>query len=689
MEVMDWYNKLAVDLKLDPDHVIITIIHNASFDLSYLLPYIRKYLPQGNKYGIFDSPNKCIIYRQSCFEYRCTFKLSNASLYKWSNEMKVDHVKQIGMYDYNKVLYQDSDLNRKELEYGTYDVLAMVEAWKKQLAAFNDDITTVPLTSTGYIRRILRRSTNQDRYYRQNYFWDNQLNLEQMDMCLNSFAGGYTHNNRFLKDKIIKPKKGQKGKHRDYRTAYIEHLVNDPLPWGRPISFYDIKSSICKTFKIDIDKILDLSPEFFTITKIHIYNISLKSDDITMPFFQVSKMFNRTDYVKEPEKGSKKKKKERAFNYFQDNGRLLFMVPDTGHFETYLDNFQLKIIKEQYHFQYIIEKVMIIKNKPMPAVLRDPIDKLFIQKSDLKKEYQELRKKLGEFNERTIEKLYELNQVKKLLNAIYGCFVTSPLRRNYMEGSPQLRTDEEREKELQAYYHGMSHFLPYQVGIAITAAQRYELYEMTKLIGYENCIYEDTDSIFYFSTPEIEKKIKQHIKEKQKNSAYVIDSYGEKVYYYDFEEEPDWIAFKGLHSKCYGVITDQEERQELKVTIAGVPERTLIGLKKGNPIYLTREEELAGIKKTQKLRGTAPEVDPWLGLNNMEDDFKFKINTGITCKYVNHPMGIQEVNGHKVETAGGCVIIPLKEKVIKEMDLIEGFDYKIEYNALEGVFDND
>ena len=683
MEVVGFYNELAASLNLDPNHRIITIIHNASFDLSYLFPYIRKYMPQGHKYGIFDSPNKCIMYRQNCFEFRCTFRLTNASLYKWSNEMQVDHVKKIGMYDYNAILYQDSKLTKNQITYGTYDVMAMVESWKKQLAKFKDDITTVPLTSTGYIRRILRRESRKDPYYRQNHFWDTQLNLEQMDMCLNSFAGGYTHNNRFLKDRIITPPKGKKGKHRDYRTAYIEHLVNDMLPWGRPINYYNINSPICRMVKMNIDKVLSMSPEYFTITKIHIYNIELKDDSITMPFFQVSKMFNKSWKV--DDKGKKKK----DLNYFQDNGRLLFMVPDSGHFVTYLDNYQLQIIKEQYRFQYIIEKVMIIRNEPMPEVLRAPIDELFRQKSDLKKEYHELRKQHGEFDERTVSKLYELNQVKKLLNAIYGCFVTSPLRRNYMEGSPELRTDEERQKELLNYYHSMNNFLPYQVGIAITAAQRFELYQMIKLIGYENCLYCDTDSIFYISDPELEKKINKYIKAKQKESAYVMDSFGEKIYYYDFEEEPDWVAFKGLHSKCYGVITDQDGRQELKVTIAGVPERTLIGIKKGKPVYLTREEELAGITKTAKLKGTAPEIDPILGLERMEDEFRFRVNAGIMCKYVDHYMGIQNVNGHKVETAGGCVIIPLKEKVIKDMDLVEGFDYVVKYNATEGLIDND
>lgn len=680
LDVMKWYNDLIPEYELTHEKRIITIIHNASFDLSYLLPYIRKYIPDDHKYGIFDSPNKCIMYRQSCFEWRCTWRLTNESLHKWSQNMRVDHVKQIGMYDYSRVLYQDSKLSAKDLKYDRYDVLSMAEAFEKQLAIFKDNITSVPLTSTGYIRRILRRATRKDPYYRQNFFWDNQLSHDQINMCFNAFAGGYCHTNRFKKGRIIKTGK-KKGKHRDFRSGYPSKLRCELLPWGRPIDYYDINNPIHRMVKMDVDKVLSLTPEYFTITKIHIYNMALKDKSISMPFMQVSKMFERSWVIEK--KGKRDKVKQ--LNYLDDNGRLLNLI--SGHFVTYVDGYMLQILKEQYKFQYIIEKVTIYKNMPLPNVFIEPIDTLFKQKSDLKKEYHELRDKLGEFHQDTISKRFELDQCKKLLNSIYGCFVTSPLRVNYMDNdNPHVRSKEEQQKELLNYYHNMNNFLPYQVGVAITALQRFELYEYIKTIGYENVLYADTDSLFYLSDPEIEARVEALNAEKQKKAAYVIDDHGEKIYYDVFEEEPDWIGFKALHSKCYGVI---DSRNELKVTIAGVPERTMIGVKRGAPIYLTREEELSGIKKTAKLRGEAPDLDPWKGLDNLEDDFIFKTNAGISCKYVNHFMGKQVVNGHTVETAGGAVIIPLKEKIIKDNELVEGFDYYIEYNSTEGVIDND
>ena len=111
-ELMAWYNELVEKYSLNFLKRIITIIHNASFDLSYLLPYIQHYLPKERPYGLQDSPNKIIMYRQGCFEFRCTYRLSNESLAQWSNEMAVDHPKKVGMYDYDRVLYQDSEISR-------------------------------------------------------------------------------------------------------------------------------------------------------------------------------------------------------------------------------------------------------------------------------------------------------------------------------------------------------------------------------------------------------------------------------------------------------------------------------------------------------------------------------------------------------------------------------------------------
>ena len=122
------------------------------------------------------------------------------------------------------------------------------------------------------------------------------------------------------------------------------------------------------------------------------------------------------------------------------------------------------------------------------------------------------RKKHGEFAEETIDALFKLNQTKKLLNAIYGCMATAPVRTeddvdyiSYYNGdiedpytSKRANTLEEKQEQLDKYYNSRNSFLPYQCGVMVTSLARYELYEYIKAIGYEYILYCDTDSASSF-----------------------------------------------------------------------------------------------------------------------------------------------------------------------------------------------
>ena len=73
------------------------------------------------------------------------------------------------------------------------------------------------------------------------------------------------------------------------------------------------------------------------------------------------------------------------------------------------------------------------------------------------------------------------------------------------------------------------------IGVFTTAIARSLLYEFITLIGYNQVLYCDTDSIFYISSPEIEARIEARNKEKEKKAAYIINSEGKKIYYDVFE----------------------------------------------------------------------------------------------------------------------------------------------------------
>lgn len=643
---VEWMKLLIILYSLNADDRMVVYIHNASYDLSYLIPYIQRDLPgYENKSGIMDG-KKIIVYQQSPFEFRCTYLLTGKSLEMWGKDFDVEHKKKIGMYDYNKIIFPDTPLSDQEQQYIENDVICMEECFAKQLEFTHDNVATIPLTSTGYVRRDLRTACNND-YYRNNYFNNSTLTAESYLYCLNSYAGGYTHNNRFKRSTV---QEGPIG-HRDFRSHYPSQIRCYPLPFGKAEIYYDCTKKYHRKRHGDIriQQILDLHPRFYTISKILITKCELINiNECSMPFLQRSKMFQLAENSR----------------LICDNGRLLKMI--RGSFVTYLDNYTLQIISEQYKLEYEVIKVYRFKNKMCPDCIAGVIDQYFAGKTNYKMEVKRCAAEYGEGSLPWLNASIHMMLSKNRLNAIYGCMATNPLKDDYMmdfredpekpiNHKAKFTTLEEIKEGLQVYYGKRNSFLPYQVGCAVTSLARFELYQYIKCIGYDKVLYCDTDSIFYFKDPEVEQRIEALNEEKHKTAAFIVSASGERIYYDVFEAEPDVSHFKGLHSKCYGVV----ENGRLKITIAGIPARTITGMNGEDPIYLSREEEMSGTV-----------TDPVKALDKLNINFSFSVNTGTTALYrwcVPHK---EIINGHEIDTAGGCIINKLSTKAIKDVDIM-------------------
>lgn len=659
-ELIKFYEFLydQLDLEQTPPHlsrIIYTYIHNSSYDLSYLIPYFREYLP-GRSGGLIEGNNKILTYSQGCLEWRCTYRLTQMSLAKWTSELNVEHKKLIGLYDYDSIIYQDDELSEDQQAYDRNDVVGLYEALMKQNELYHDDLATMPITQTGYVRRDLRRACLRNKYFRKNYFLKNKLDDELYYTFLKSFAGGYTHNNRYYKGITVKvgdtvkfmDQKIYVGKirHRDFKSHYPSQMTCYDFPLGSPQMVFDNSNDIRDS--MSIDEILAYYPNFFTMSIIRFSKAELSDKRISMPFMQFSKCHECT-----------------FRSLFQDNGRIVFAE---GSWIMFLDNLTLQILNEQYNLEYEVIKVWKMKAGKLPPEIINTIDKYFKGKSDKKALAKELEDKYGKTDPRTFEALFDLLTNKKMLNAIFGCSATNPLRLSYeITEDMEYRikefysTKEEIRAGLDEFYSKPNNFLAYQIGCIVTARGKFELYEYIKAIGYENVLYCDTDSAFYIATDETEKAIEDLNAKKKETAHYVVLDNGKKEYYDSFDPESSCLAFRGLHSKCYGVVT----AHGLELTIAGVPARTLVGMKDNKPVYVTREEELSsGID------------DPIKALDNLTDDFTFTINTGSSACYIGATGGLEgerkptlvEVNGHIVSTAGGCVIKKLKEKKVHDLE---------------------
>ena len=119
------------------------------------------------------------------------------SLDKWTQQMDVSHKKLSGdEYNYDIIRYPWTDLTEQELAYQCHDVLGVVECIQTELYRDGDNLYKIPLTSTGYVRRDVKRAMKPISH-RLMY----QLHMEQevYEMLKRAFRGGDTHANRFFR----------------------------------------------------------------------------------------------------------------------------------------------------------------------------------------------------------------------------------------------------------------------------------------------------------------------------------------------------------------------------------------------------------------------------------------------------------------------------------------------------------
>ena len=137
-------------------NTLVVLVHNLSFEFQFLR-YVHEWKPE----EVFAvRPRKvCRCYMGDSFEFRCTYLHSNMSLDLWTRKMSVEHIKLDGMeFNYDKMRYADTPMTEKELEYCCNDVLGCMEAYRAEMDRDGDYLSTIPMTSTGYVRRDVKRA---------------------------------------------------------------------------------------------------------------------------------------------------------------------------------------------------------------------------------------------------------------------------------------------------------------------------------------------------------------------------------------------------------------------------------------------------------------------------------------------------------------------------------------------------
>lgn len=503
---------------------LMCYVHNLAFEFQFLSG-----IWHFEQDDIFATDVRSPLYcKMGHIEMRCSYRLSGYSLNQWAKELRCDHQKLMGDLDYRVERYSDTVLTPQELQYCINDVICVVECVLITLSSYDDTLYSIPYTSTGYIRRMVRKAINT---WTHSGVKTMQNDLLTYDRMRQAFRGGDTHANRWHVQKII----GDVYSY-DRSSSYPDVLVHCKFPMTK----FRIEPPNLQAFQ----RCLDTGRA--VLLKWHFEDIRLRDDKTGDPYIP---------YDKCRELGFKEPKKP-----MMDNGRIL----QADMCELAMTDIDFDIIQEQYVWnpeKSYIEWMESSRYGYLPQPLTDIIIKLYKDKTALK------GVKGSEI---------EYAHAKALLNSIYGMMVqriiTNPIL--YINDEWSIQKDFDREGDYSKQIEKA--FSNYAWGVWTTAHARYRLQEGIRIAEthkqacYTAFVYADTDSVKSTTELDFTAFNSARIRAAKRSGAWAVDPKGKTHYMGVFEYEGKYDLFRTLGAKRYCVVIGDE----LEITVAGVPKKT-------------------------------------------------------------------------------------------------------------------
>ncbi len=500
-------------------------VHN----LSYEFQFFRKYFKIGKVLSRKTRKVMRCTMLDYNIEFRCTYYMSNTSLEKLADDYDLDIKKLTGNLDYDKLRNPFTVLDDKELSYCENDCLVVYKYIIKELDTYKE-LKNLPLTSTGHVRKDLKRRVLYNRYYTSVVSKAVNIDPHIYNLLVDAFAGGYTHGNYYYVDEILEALESY-----DYTSSYPYVMVTHKFP-------------MTKFRKCDLQSLDDLNPHFGYLLVLHMEN-------------------GRSSYFN-TFLSSSKVKNLRGATY--DNGRLI-KFSECDYICTDID---AKIIKDCYNkdgnLTITIKEAYYSKLGYLPKSLINFI----LDKYEDKTKYKNVPGK---------ESVYAL--AKSLFNSIFGMTVTNEIRADVEycdDWMPErdLSNEEIIEKLLEQEKRG---FLSFSWGVWVTAYARNNLIRnIMKLDEY--AVYSDTDSIKLL--PGFNKQViidyNNYVKIKIKKASddlkipydrfQPVDCKGEKHLLGLFDHDASYTRFitQGAKKYAYEYI-DKDGTNKMGITVSGVP----------------------------------------------------------------------------------------------------------------------
>lgn len=476
-------------------------------------------------------------------EFHCTYLLSGLSLAKvGENLTKYPVSKMVGDLDYAQVRHSATPITEKEMGYAVNDI-KVVMAFMQEKIETDGNITKIPRTNTGYVRKFCRAKCFSDRaaYYRIIH----NMNLTPGDyqQMKRAFQGGFTHANPFYSGEVQEEVSSI-----DFTSSYPAMICSKRFPMSSPEPI-EIKG------KADFEHNISLYACVFDVEF-----VGLESKILFDSYLSISRCWA-------------------IENPTTNNGRIV----RADVLKTTLTEIDFIIVKQFYSWEKMrVSNFKRMKKGYLPKKFVEAVLELYAAKTELKgvkgKEDEYLR-------------------LKSMVNAFYGMTVTDPVRPTITYTTEWGQVAPDLEKAIDDYNNDKNRFLFYPWGVWVTAYARQAL--VTGMLEFgchgiapnTDYIYADTDSIKglnfthhlpyinrynaaikadlvrmckFFNIP-IEKTEPKTIKGEPKPlGAWTVENIPGKPFAY--------YKFKTLGAKRYMVVDDAG----LNITVSGLNKKTTV-----------------------------------------------------------------------------------------------------------------
>lgn len=551
----EFYNlimKIAEIYETNKNKRFVIYVHNLSFEFSfiqYLFNWIDLFAMSAR------NPVRCCT--ENGIEFRCSYALAGASLDYTAKNLTMYKINKLSgiIYDYNKRRGTSTPLSEYEIKYCIHDVLVVMAYIDEIFTTEKTDNAHIRMTKTGRVRNYLKKQCVYNKYSRIDYLnkmHDLTMTEKEYHYIKASFAGGFTHSNRYRTNIIIEADKDGRLDSYDLTSSYPAALCAFKYP---------SKSLGVSIRDYTVDQILELENKgYAAIFAVKFTNICTTSYSDTI----ISK--------------SKCYKME---NVRENNGRVL----SADSLTSIITNIDLECISWFYEWEEIeIYNVYLYRTAYLPHNFIYSVLSLYGDKTKLKGvEGEEAR----------------YGMAKSDVNSIYGD-TAMDINHSIISYNDGIWSEEQGDlaEVLEKYNNSNSRYNAYAWSTFCTAFARRNVLSAIHYIDeyckvnhcHSDYIYSDTDSIkltnhdrytefFNNYNKDIVEKIKACLRARNIDEAMAepetIDGKKKPLGVWDWESKDQIITrFKTLGAKRYIYETLEEDgTKDIHITIAGVSKK--------------------------------------------------------------------------------------------------------------------